>query len=156
MLSSPIIAFFVQGIPETTMLIFAGLTLNNVKYRFPTILKASLATTITAYFVKQLPLKFNIYPLILIFVVAIFLNLFVKTSPLRSLVISFSIFALQAIIETVLFWYWQNIFQYDYETIITVPAYRIAFGLQVPIFMCILVFIIAFIKKAITKANLSN
>lgn len=154
MLNSPIFAFFVQGIPETTVLIYAGLALHNVKSKFVAILKSALVITFIAYIVKQLPLDFYIYPPILIFIIAVVINLSIKISPLRSLVISFSAVALQAITEIVLFWYWQDVYKFDYSTIITVPIYRIAFGLQVPVVMCIFVFIITAVRSAITKHKL--
>ncbi len=150
MLNSPLFAFLVQGIPESLMLILAGLTINNVKCTAKSLLLAALIYTPTAFLVKRLPFTFGIHTIILVFILSIYLNTLIVKNALRSLVVSLSGITLQALVESLLLWSLVNVFRLDLATIFGNPTNRTLLGLIVPSVMLLisLLFIAARKRRA--------
>ncbi|MGI5840129.1 MAG: hypothetical protein ACOX8W_10775 [bacterium] len=154
MLNSPIIAFFVQGIPETIALIIAGLTINQVKFDLKYLYPVVTIYTVSAFFVKQLPFKYGIHTIILIFILAVYLNYWVIKNLLRSLVTSISAFALQALIETMFLWFLVDILNLDLSVIFGNQLNRLLTGLSIPILMLIAIGLIKLIQHRLPTSKI--
>lgn len=153
---SPALAFFIQGIPESFVLVLTGLILYNVNFKYYDVCKLVLAHTATAFLVKKLPFTLEVHVFIIVIFLAIYTSFFLKIGMLRCFVISFTSILILNLVEMTMFWLWTDYWHMDSSAILSQPINRIYFGLQPPAVMLFLLSLYSFLKKLIKLRNLNK
>jgi len=152
---SPTLAFFIQGIPESFVLILGGLILYNVSFRYSVVFEIALIQTIVSFLVRKLPFTPTSHTLILMLFLAISVHFCFKISMLRCLMISFSTLLVLSLVEAVMFEIWMGYYHLEYLAITNQPFNRVLFGLQPPVIMLFLVITLSWLKNFF-KSHLSG
>jgi two-component system sensor histidine kinase AgrC len=143
----PVAAVIFQCFPESVALILFGFVLFNIKRPLKSLMLVASVYTFTTYIVRLLPIKFGIHSIILIFILALYMNIFAKIDFFKSIAISLTDFMILTLTESVMIWVIMEKLNLSYEALFNTPWDRIKFGLASPAFMLIITGIIALTKK---------
>ncbi|KUO50327.1 MAG: hypothetical protein APF76_11500 [Desulfitibacter sp. BRH_c19] len=147
----PIISAVLQGIPESTALVFLSMVLLKAKFNWKTVLLLGIIQTTGALFIRLLPFAFGVHTVLLMLFLSFIISYAIKYDMIKVIPAALGSGIFLIVYEFIAFKFLMYQFNISLETVIESPILRIAIATPQTILLFLTGFIILFMRRHKTK-----